>query len=166
LIAPRHPERFAEVAQTIKSSGFDCARRGEEPSSRDTAAEVILLDSIGELRSVYPLAEIVFVGGSLIPHGGQNVLEPAAARKAIVSGFYTMNFEAIVKDLLSQNALIQLPKLAEKDVSAKLAETFAELLNDSERRDKLAANAFRVLHSNRGATDKTVEYLKTLMQPK
>ncbi len=166
LIAPRHPERFAEVAQMIKSTGFDWARRGEEPSTRDKAAEIILLDSIGELRSVYPLAEIVFVGGSLIPHGGQNVLEPAAARKSIVSGFYTTNFEAVVKEFLSQNALIQLPKLAPKDVSAKLAETFAELLNDSERRDKLAANAFRVVQINRGATGKTIEHLKTLMQPK
>ena len=166
LIAPRHPERFAEVAQTIKSTGFDWARRGEEPSTRDKNAEIILLDSIGELRSVYPLAEIVFVGGSLIPHGGQNILEPASARKAIVSGFYTMNFEAIVKEFSSQNALIQLPKLAEKDVSAKLAETFTELINDSKRRDKLAANAFRVLQSNRGATGKTVEHLRILMQPK
>ncbi len=77
-----------------------------------------------------------------------------------------MNFEAIIKEFLSQNALIQLPKLAEKDVSAKLAETFAELINHSERRDKLAANAFQVLQSNRGATDKTVEHLKILMQPK
>ncbi|CAN5838538.1 3-deoxy-D-manno-octulosonic acid transferase [soil metagenome] len=166
LIAPRHPERFSEVAQIIKSTGFNWTRRGEEPSSRDKVAEIILLDSIGELRAIYPLAEIVFVGGSLIPHGGQNILEPAAARKAIVSGFYTMNFEAIIKEFLSQNALIQLPKLAEKDVSAKLAETFAELINHSERRDKLAANAFQVLQSNRGATDKTVEHLKILMQPK
>ncbi len=166
LIAPRHPERFEEVAQIIKSTGLDWARRGEEPSTRDKNAEIILLDSIGELRSVYPLAEIVFVGGSLIPHGGQNILEPAAARKAIVSGFYTMNFEAIVKEFSSQNALIQLPKLAEKDVSAKLAETFTELINDSKRRDKLAANAFRVLQSNCGATGKTIEHLKILMQPK
>jgi 3-deoxy-D-manno-octulosonic-acid transferase len=166
LIAPRHPERFAEVAQLIKSTGFDWVRRGEEPSPRDKNAEIILLDSIGELRAIYSLAEIVFVGGSLIAHGGQNILEPASAQKAIVSGFYTMNFEAIVKEFLSQNALIQLPKLAPKDVSAKLAETFLELVNDPERRDKLAANAFRVLQINRGATGKTIEHLKILMQPK
>ena len=166
LIAPRHPERFAEVAQIIKSIGFEWARRGEEPSPRDKNAKIILLDSIGELRAIYPLAEIVFVGGSLIPHGGQNILEPASARKAIVSGFYTMNFEAIVKELLSQNALIQLPELALKDVSAKLAETFVELINDSKRCDKLAANAFHVLQTNRGATRKTIEHLKTLIQPK
>jgi 3-deoxy-D-manno-octulosonic-acid transferase len=166
LIAPRHPERFAEVAQIIKSIGFEWARRGEEPSPRDKNAKIILLDSIGELRAIYPLAEIVFVGGSLIPHGGQNILEPASARKAIVSGFYTMNFEAIVKEFLSQKALIQLPKLAEKDVSAKLAETLAELVNNLERRDKLAANAFHVLQINQGATRKTIEHLKTLMQPK
>jgi 3-deoxy-D-manno-octulosonic-acid transferase len=160
LIAPRHPERFNEVENLIKQSNFDWARRSAAASSSDKSAAIILLDSIGELRAVYPLAEIVFVGGSLIPHGGQNILEPAAARKAIVSGFYTMNFEAIVKEFTAQDAFVQLPKLAQKDAPAKLAEVFAELLKNEERREKLAANAFRVMHSNRGATRKTVEQLQ------
>ena len=92
MLVPRHPERFNEVAQTIKDTGFIFAKRSENPSVRDKTAEIILLDSIGELRAVYPLAEIVFVGGSLIPHGGQNVLEPAIEKKAIVTGFHTANF--------------------------------------------------------------------------
>src|SRR5439155_10358783 len=92
MIAPRHPERFDEVAALIKASGFTWARRSERESARDKAAEIILFDSIGELRSVYPLAELVFVGGSLIPHGGQSILEPAEAGKAIITGHYTTNF--------------------------------------------------------------------------
>ncbi len=105
LIAPRHPERFAEVEKLIRESGFDWAKRSEKASGRDETAEIILLDSIGELRAAFPLAEIVFVGGSLIPHGGQNVLEPASARKAIMTGFYTTNFEAITKEFLKQEAI-------------------------------------------------------------
>jgi 3-deoxy-D-manno-octulosonic-acid transferase len=162
MLVPRHPERFTEVAEIIKNSGFDWARRTEKPSARDKAAEIILLDSIGELRAIYPLAEIVFVGGSLIPHGGQNVLEPAAAQKAIVTGFYTMNFDAIVREFSEKDALVQLPQLDEKEISAKLAESFKQLLENAPTREKLAENAFRVMQSNRGATRKTIEYLKPI----
>ncbi len=166
MLAPRHPERFAEVENLIKATDFTFAKRSDAQFLNDDHAEIILLDSIGELRAALPLAEIVFVGGSLIPHGGQSVLEPATTRKAIVCGFYTMNFEAAVKEFLAQNALIQLPKLAEKEISSKLAEVFVELINDEERREKLAANAFRVAQTNRGATDKTVEQLKLLLLSK
>jgi 3-deoxy-D-manno-octulosonic-acid transferase len=163
LLAPRHPERFDEVFELIKKSGFDWVRRSEAESSRDETAEIILLDSIGELRAVYPLAEIVFVGGSLIPHGGQSVLEPAIARNAIVTGFYTMNFSDVVKEFLQQEALIQLPKLEEKQISSKLAEVFRELLEDREKRRKLSVNALGVIQKNRGASHKTIENLKLLL---
>ncbi len=163
LLVPRHPERFAEVAQIIKDTGFIWAKRSENLSERDKTAEIILLDSIGELRAIYPLAEIVFVGGSLIPHGGQNILEPANCKKAIVTGFYTMNFKAIVEEFLAKEALIQLPKLSEKDIPDRLAETFAELLQDENRRNELAENAFRVAEDNRGATAKTIESLKPFL---
>jgi 3-deoxy-D-manno-octulosonic-acid transferase len=164
LIAPRHPERFEEVFETIKKSGFDWVRRSEPESSRDETAEIILLDSIGELRAVYPLAEIVFVGGSLIPRGGQSVLEPAIAKNAIVTGFYTTNFADVTKEFLRQEALIQLPELEEKQIPAKLAEVFAELLQDKEKRRKLSVNALGVMQENRGATGKTIENLKLLLE--
>ena len=163
LIAPRHPERFAEVENAIKDSGFDWAKRSESASENDKTAEVILLDSIGELRSVYPLAEIVFVGGSLIPHGGQSILEPAISEKAIITGFYTMNFAEIVKEFLAQDALIQLPKTSETEAAVKLAAAFSDLLKDKERRERLAKNAFAVMKKNRGATAKTVEYIKAVL---
>jgi len=163
LIAPRHPERFAEVEELIKASGFDWAMRSEEASSRDKFAGVILLDSIGELRAVYPLSKIVFVGGSLIPHGGQSVLEPAIAERAIVTGFYTMNFTEIVKEFLAQDALVQLPQLAEREIPVALARVFSELLQDAERRGKLAKNAFDVMKKNRGATAKTIDYIKLFL---
>jgi 3-deoxy-D-manno-octulosonic-acid transferase len=164
LIAPRHPERFTEVEKLIKDSGFDWVKRSEKASDRDKTAEIILLDSIGELRSTFPLAEIVFVGGSLIPHGGQSVLEPAISRKAIITGFYTANFEAITKEFLEQEALIQLPQLNEEQVAETLAESISNLLKDSELRQTLKDNAYDVMRRNRGATKKTVEYLKPLLE--
>lgn len=160
LIAPRHPERFAEVERLIKETGFDWAKRSEAASNRDKQAEIILLDSIGELRAAYPLAEIVLVGGSLVPHGGQSILEPAIAGKPIVTGFYTMNFEAAVAEFLNNDALVQLPKLGEAEIAEKLAETFSTLLRDDEKRALLGRNAVVVMQTNRGATGKTVEYLK------
>lgn len=162
LIAPRHPERFDAVAEMIKKSGFKSARRSQNPSVQDARSEVILLDSVGELRFALPLAEIVFVGGSLIAHGGQNVLEPAAARKAIVTGFYTMNFKAIVEEFAARGALVQLPNLAERQVPDELAEIFNRLLQDAGQRERLAENAFELMNANRGATRKTVEYLQPI----
>lgn len=164
IIAPRHPERFDEVSELVKASGFDWVRRSETESARDKTAEIILLDSIGELRAVYPLSEIVFVGGSLIPHGGQSILEPAIARNAIVTGFYTVNFADAMREFLRQEAIIQLPELKEKQIPSKLAEVFAELLQNTEKRRKLAANAHAVMQKNRGATGKTIEQLKLLLE--
>jgi len=163
LIAPRHPERFAEVAEQIRKTGYNWVRRSEKESEQDAAAEIILLDSIGELRAIYPLAEIVFVGGSLIPHGGQSVLEPAVCGKAIVTGFYTANFAAAVAEFKSHDALVQLPQTDERYVSEKLSEVFRKLLCDEEQREELGANALAVMRENRGATAKTIENLKPFL---
>ena len=130
LIAPSHPERFDEVAEIIGKSGLNLVRRSSPLRLEDISADVILLDSIGELRQVFALAEIVFVGGSLIPHGGQNILEPAITGKAIVTGFYTMNFAEIIKTFEQNEAVIRLPKLKENEIAEKLAEVFDDLLAD------------------------------------
>jgi 3-deoxy-D-manno-octulosonic-acid transferase len=162
LIAPRHPERFAEVAELMQNSGFRFACRSASTSVSDVDADLILLDSIGELRAVYEIAEVVFVGGSLIPHGGQNVLEPAAAKKAIVTGFYTMNFADIIKTLSAKEAILQLPILEENEISVNLESVFYELLSDNVKRKALSENAFAVLRENRGACAKTIEKLQLL----
>lgn len=163
LIVPRHPERFAEVAEIIGETGFEWVRRSENPSEKDKRAEVILLDSIGELRAVYPLSEIVFVGGSLIPHGGQSILEPAVAAKAIVTGFYTMNFTAAVKEFTEKDALVQLPATDEKTIVDVLAQAFTELLTSAEKREELSKNALEVMEKNRGATAKTIDNLRPFL---
>jgi 3-deoxy-D-manno-octulosonic-acid transferase len=164
LIAPRHPERFDEVAELIKKSGLKLVRRSNPLNLEDVSADVILLDSIGELRQVFSLAEIVFVGGSLIPHGGQNILEPAVAKKAIVTGFYTMNFDEIVKTFEKNEAVARLPELDENEIPEKLAGVFTELLRSEEKRLKLAENAFKMLEKNRGATGKTMKFMRPILQ--
>ncbi len=164
LIAPRHPERFAEVAEILKQTGFSWVRRTEKPSDRDKTAEVILLDSIGELRAAYPLAEVVFVGGSLIPHGGQSIFEPAAAGRAILIGPYTANFEAAVSEFTAREALVQIDSVAHKDASVKLAAHLSDLLSDHEKRRLLGANALAVMNENRGAVTRTMEYLSNFFE--
>jgi len=163
MIAPRHPERFAEVAELVKKTGFTWVRRSEGESSRDKTAEIILLDSIGELRAAYPLAEIVFVGGSLIPHGGQSIFEPAAAGKAIVTGANTANFADAVKEFLGKEALIQIGKTADPAVVTALTKALHDLLMNKERRRTLGHNALTVMNNNRGAIGRTIEYLAPML---
>ena len=164
LIAPRHPERFDEVAALLDASGLAWARRSGSQKPTDAACDVVLLDTIGELRGVYPLAALVFVGGSIAPTGGHNVLEPAAAARCIVTGAHTFNFSSITRDFLERDALIQLPALDDRDAPSALAQIFRELLNTDERRRRTGERARAALEQNRGATDKTVEHLAPLIE--
>lgn len=165
MIAPRHPERFDEVSGLIKDSGFAWVRRSESASTRDSTAEIILLDSIGELRSTYPLAEIVFVGGSLIPHGGQSIFEPAASGRAIITGPHTTNFADAVDEFLGRNALVQIGSTDNIDVVPTLAGALLELLRNDEKRISLGSNALAAMNSNRGAAERMIEYLTPLIAP-
>ena len=174
LIAPRHPARFDFVADLIRTfrknsdwSNYTFARRSESESEDDKTADIILLDSIGELRSVYPLADIVFVGGSLIPHGGQSILEPAAAGKAIITGSYTHNFRAAVKEFSERDALIIVPETPQEfQVVERLYEIFTELLGDDKNRLELGANALEAMEANRGSTVKSIAHIRELFSTK
>ena len=165
LIAPRHPERFGEVAALIERSGLAWTRRSSPPHAElDRACEVVLLDSIGELRGVYPLAALVFVGGSIAPTGGHNVLEPAAAARCIVTGAHTFNFSSIMRDFNARDALVQLPALDYVEAPAALTQIFRELLNTDDRRRRTGERARRALDENRGATDATLNFLAPLLE--
>jgi 3-deoxy-D-manno-octulosonic-acid transferase len=164
LIAPRHPERFDEVAKLIEETGFTWVRRSDSESEDDELADVVLLDSIGELREAFPCAQIVFVGGSLIPHGGQNILEAAVAEKPIITGNYTSNFAAIINEFEEKKAIIRLPRLSEKEAAKRLAQVFIELLSNEKLRRQLAENSVRVMLANRGATEKTLKELAPLLE--
>lgn len=172
MIAPRHPERFAAVAKLVNDfkkdpacewPDYTVARRSDDPAKTDTKADIIILDSIGELRAVYPLASIVFVGGSLIPHGGQSILEPAAAGKPIIIGPHFHNFVDAVKLFEENNALIRLDDGSIEKLTDDLFLELSDLLADPDERELLGKNAATVMQANRGATDKTISSLKTLL---
>jgi 3-deoxy-D-manno-octulosonic-acid transferase len=163
LIAPRHPERFAEVAALLDSSGLRWARRSSPREADDPMCDVILLDTIGELRAVYPLAEIVFVGGSIARTGGHNVLEPAALGACIVTGAHTANFTAIMRAFLEAEALVQLPPVSETNAPPALANVLGELLADDEQRRVIAERARAVVEQNRGATARSIDMLAELL---
>jgi len=164
LIAPRHPERFDEVAKLLAESGFRWSRRTAKPSGSDATSAIILLDSIGELRAAFQLADIAFLGGSLIPHGGQNVLEPAAQGVCVITGPHTHNFAAITRALLAEDALVQLPESSLNEASKALAETIAGLLRDDSGRQAIGNRARNVCEQNRGATQRTAEIIVNLLQ--
>jgi 3-deoxy-D-manno-octulosonic-acid transferase len=163
MIAPRHPERFAEVADLLKASGLRWARRSAPSNASDEEAQVILLDSIGELHSVYSLASIVFVGGSIAGTGGHNILEPAAVGASVITGAHTFNFRSIVETFVKAGAIIQLQPMSDSAAIVVLADVILELLADPARRLKLRTLAQQLVHENRGATERTIELLTSIL---
>jgi 3-deoxy-D-manno-octulosonic-acid transferase len=162
LIAPRHPERFDAVARSLNSSGLRVARRSL-PDGDCGGAEVILLDTVGELAALYRFASVVFVGGSLVPKGGHNILEPAFYAKPIVVGPHMENFREIAAEFLRHGAILQLRGEDPRALTAELRDAFARLLTDKNYSETLGSNARRTIDENRGAAARTVaiiaEYL-------
>ena len=122
-----------------------------------------MLDTVGELRAVYPLAQIVFVGGSIAAHGGHNMLEPAATGACVITGPHTENFAAITKALLDEGALIQLPEASASDAPTQLASVFNELISDEARRREMGMRAREVCRQNAGATERTMKMLSPIL---
>lgn len=163
MIAPRHPERFKEVAALIQQSGLSWSRRTDPPAPNDTHATVILLDTIGELPATYELAQIVFVGGSIVDKGGHNVLEPAAAGVAVITGAHTHNFQAIVELMHEANAIVQLPPLEDCNAGDEVAHAFTKLLANAAERAELGSRAKQLVTENQGAADRTINLLTPIV---
>jgi 3-deoxy-D-manno-octulosonic-acid transferase len=163
MIAPRHPERFSEVADLLRASGFRWTRRTAHQDSTDGHAEVILLDSIGELRSAYSLATIVFVGGSIAKTGGHNILEPAAAGAAVITGPHTYNFQLVVETFLDAGAIVQLRPMSDSAAISELGNAISDLLSDPARRQDLEERAKDLVAQNRGATERTIDLLGSIL---
>lgn len=163
MIAPRHPERFNEVAALIQKSGLSWARKTALPQPGDAEATVILLDTIGDLRATHLLADIVFVGGSIVDRGGHNVVEPAAAGVAVVTGAHTQNFHAVIDLMLEAGAIVQLPPLKNAATTERITKVFAELLANSSRRDELGHRAKQLVIENQGATERTIKLITPLL---
>lgn len=164
IVAPRHPERFAEVAALLEASGFSWTSRTKPSAPGDPECDVILLDTIGELHAIYSLASIVFVGGSISNNGGHNILEPAADGVAIITGAHTHNFSLIVDSFVKEQALIQLPPVATSDASGELSKAIIDLLKDDQRRLEMGQQAKSLVERNRGATERTLDLLGLILR--
>ena len=157
VIAPRHPERFGEVEQLVRSEGWKTARRSDLAIDSEPRVDVVVLDTIGELATIYQIATVVFVGGSLVATGGHNVLEPAVFGKPIVFGPHMENFAEIAEAFVSNGAGVQLAG------DEQLDDTLMSLMSDPVRRARLGAAARALVEANRGAKEKSVIVLADLL---
>jgi 3-deoxy-D-manno-octulosonic-acid transferase len=156
VLAPRHPERFDHVAGLVRDTNLPLLRRSSW-SARDTlAGGVFLLDSVGELASIYAVADVAFVGGSLMPVGGHNVLEPAQHGVAVMTGPHTYNFREIVRIFENGNALTIV-------TAETLAPELLRLLADRSRRESLGQRASELFRQHTGATARTLEALRPFL---
>ncbi len=156
VLAPRHPERFDAVASLLASSGLRAQRRSLWDGGKPIAGGIFLLDTIGELASLYQFADIAFIGGSLVPRGGHNVLEAAQFGSAILVGPHTENFRDMVEVFSKTNALqVVTPQ--------SLTPAVLQLLENDVEREALGRRAFEVVRSQQGATERTVNALLSLL---
>jgi 3-deoxy-D-manno-octulosonic-acid transferase len=159
VIAPRKPERFGEAEALARAEGHRVVRRTQLAVDVEPRADVIVLDTIGELAHVFPIATVVFVGGSLVDHGGHNVLEPAVHGKPVVFGPYMQNFAEIVRTFLRNQAAIEVAD------GAELSSVLVRLMGDPVERARLGAAARALVEANRGARPRTLEVIARLLPP-
>ncbi len=156
ILAPRHRERFEEVARRLQQIGVRFSRRSQMSANTILAGSVLLLDSLGELASVYGVAEIAFVGGSLVPKGGHNILEPAHFAVATIVGPHTENFRDIIGIFLQSKAVRVTNPVA-------FGPTLLRLLDKDEERRALGERARRVTEQQAGATQRTLAEVRALL---
>jgi 3-deoxy-D-manno-octulosonic-acid transferase len=155
ILAPRRPERFDDVAILLGQLGMPFHRRSRW-AGESLAGGVLLLDSIGELAALYALADVAFVGGSLVPRGGHNIIEPAQHGVAVVTGNHTENFREIVSLFQGRDAvrIVTLPELPL---------ILMQLLADDDDRRALGRRAKETMRSQTGATVRTLDALKSML---
>jgi 3-deoxy-D-manno-octulosonic-acid transferase len=155
VVVPRHPQRFDEVAALIESEGWRMARRSNGLPGPDD--EVWLGDSMGEMAAYYTLADLAFIGGSLLPLGGQNLIEAAACGCPVLVGPHTFNFLQATDDALAAGAALRVADAAE------LAAAIVRLSGDAEELATMRAAALRFAAAHRGATERTVTLIRAAL---
>ncbi len=162
VMVPRKPERFDEAARLILERGYELVRyseiKGAEKFVDSFGQPVILGDTMGDLRKFYSLAEVVFVGRSLVPMGGSDMMEVAALAKPVVTGPYTENFAETVRLLVESEGVEVVAD------SVQLGVVVGELLEDTGRAARLGKNGREVIIANQGATKRTVEAVLQLLR--
>ncbi|RII27565.1 MAG: 3-deoxy-D-manno-octulosonic acid transferase [Geobacter sp.] len=160
ILVPRHPERAPQVGDLLRKDGIPFTLRSElEGTGKDFhGGEVLLVDRVGELMRLYSLSDLVFVGGSLVPTGGHNVLEPASLGVPVVFGPHMSNFREIAAMILEAGGGIQVPD------GTELAVVLEGLLTDGERRTSMGRRGVALMDENRGATDRHMEIIASLLK--
>ena len=159
LVVPRHPQRFDEVAAMVAERGLSLQRRSAlaaPGASVAASTDVVLGDSMGEMFAYYSACDVAFIGGSLQPLGGQNLIEPAALGKPILVGEHTFNFAQATEDCLQQGGAVRVAN------SEALVQQAAILLADARSRAAMGANALTFANAYRGATARTLALLPDL----
>ena len=155
ILVPRHPNRFADVAARLKASSVSFTTRSSNaPIGADHA--VLLGDTLGELTMFYAAGDVAFVGGSLAPVGGHNLLEPAALARPIIVGPHNFNAQDVADMMLSAGAAIEVAD------AATLAATILDLLANAERRAELGVRAAAIVRTNRGALERLMSLIESL----
>lgn len=159
ILAPRKPDRFDAAARIARERGWQLVRRTELDFSAplNDSADVLLLDSIGELAALYRLADVTFIGGSLVPTGGHNILEPASAGKVPVFGPSMENFSDTARQFLTARAARQVAN------STELGETWTWLIENEALRSTMGHDAQRLVSSSRGATARCLDHIARLL---
>ncbi|MDR2195711.1 MAG: lipid IV(A) 3-deoxy-D-manno-octulosonic acid transferase [Gallionellaceae bacterium] len=158
VIGPRHPQRFDEVAALVTQHGFTLQRRSaNQPVSADT--QVVLGDSMGEMVAYYAACDVAFIGGSLLPLGGQNLIEACAVGKPVLIGAHTWNFTQAAHAAVTAGAAIRI-----KD-GAQLVQEVDLLLADVTRREAMGAAGQRFVSENQGATQRAVDCIESALRP-
>jgi len=156
LLAPRHPERFQQVADLLGRLGVRFERRSGAVAVK-AATQVLLVDTVGELAALYGAADAAFVGGSLVPVGGHNLLEPAALGVPVITGPSWSNGAEIAQLLLREGAALEVADAQE------LAAALARLLGDPELRRRMGASGRRVVEANRGSVGRILDIVGAIL---
>jgi len=158
VVASRDILRADEVGKLAESMGLFPVRRTALPAANsDNVQHVLILDTIGELGKIYSIGELIFVGGSLVPRGGHNILEPAAHGKPVLVGPHMFNFKDTYTLLSQRGACVTVT--GETELTAKML----EILNDKKPRERMGRQAYSIVQENRGASRNSVEYLKEII---
>ena len=157
VLAPRKPERFGDAEALARAEGLRVVLRNNLAVDAEPRADVVILDTIGELAHLFQVATVVFVGGSLVDHGGHNILEPAVHGKPIVFGPHMQNFAEIAAAFLREQAAVQV-----HDVGA-LSATVVRLMGDPVERARLGAAARALVEANRGAKPRTLDAVASVL---
>jgi 3-deoxy-D-manno-octulosonic-acid transferase len=158
VLVPRHPERGASLSEALRQKGLEVVRWTENAAQKPLSPDaVVMVDTIGLLQTFYAAADVTFVGGSLIPRGGQNMLEPAAQGRAVLFGPHVDNFRNDVDLLLQKDAALQV------NDDQELARCLRELFESSDKRDELGKRAKLVITENQGATMRTLQQIASLL---